>query len=397
MSDTQQVYIVNGTRTAVGSFGGSLKDIEPCKLGELVIREALTRAGVEAEAVEHVVLGNVIHTEARDMYISRVAALNAGVPKEAPALTVNRLCGSGIQAIVSAAQSVMLGDADIAVAGGAESMTRSGHLLPGMRWGQRLGDGTAVDMMLAALHDPFGHGHMGITAENVARRFEITRVQQDEFALESHRRAAAAIEQGHFIDQIMPVEIKNRRETIEFKEDEHVRKNATMDDLTKLRPAFQKENGTVTAGNASGLNDGAAALVLMSGDEVERRACRPMARILGYAHAGVEPSEMGTGPIPAVQKLLARTGLTIGDVELVESNEAFAAQACAVNKALGLSSDIVNVNGGAVALGHPIGATGAIITVKLLHELRRTGKRIGVATMCIGGGQGIALAVEAMS
>ena len=284
----------------------------------------------------------------------------------------------------------------MALAGGAESMTRAGHLLPQMRWGQRLGDGTAIDMMLAALHDPFGHGHMGITAENVAKRWEIRREQQDEFAVESHRRAASAIEQGRFEEQIMPIEIKSRRETIEFKEDEHVRKGATIDDLSSLRPAFQKENGTVTAGNASGLNDGAAAVVLMSREEAQQRGCTPMARIIGYAHAGVEPSEMGIGPVPAVQKLLERTGLSVGDIGVIESNEAFAAQACAVNKALGLSSDVVNPNGGAVALGHPIGATGTVITIKLLHELRRTGERYGIATMCIGGGQGIALALEAI-
>ncbi|MEM7208365.1 MAG: acetyl-CoA C-acyltransferase family protein [Pseudomonadota bacterium] len=396
MSTVSEVVIVSAVRTAVGSFGGSLKDVEPCKLGELVIAESIRRAGIEASDVGHVVLGNVIHTEARDMYISRVAALNAGVPKEAPALTVNRLCGSGIQAIVSAAQSVMLGDAAVAVAGGAESMSRSGHLLPNMRWGQRLGDGAAIDMMLGALHDPFGHGHMGITAENVADRYGISREQQDAFALASHTRATSAIEAGHFDSQILTVEVKNRRQVVEFKEDEHVRKDATIDDMTKLRPAFKADGGSVTAGNASGLNDGAAALVLMSKPEAERRGLKPMARILGYAHAGVEPSEMGIGPVPAVKKLLQRTGLTTADIDLFESNEAFAAQACAVNKELGLSEDKVNVNGGAVALGHPIGATGAIISTKLLYELQRTGKQHGIATMCIGGGQGIALAVEAI-
>ncbi len=396
MSSINEVVIVNGVRTAVGGFGGSLKDKSPCELGQLVCSEALKRAEVEPEAVGHVVLGNVIHTEARDMYISRVAAINAGIPKETPALTVNRLCGSGIQAIVSAAQAIMLGDAKVALAGGAENMSRAGHLLPAMRWGQRLGDSTAVDMMMAALHDPFGHGHMGITAENVAKKWGISREQQDEFALESHRRAANAIQQGWFETQIMPVELKRRGQVSVFKQDEHVRENATIDDLVKLRPAFQKENGTVTAGNASGLNDGAAALVLMDRALAEQRGCQPMARILGYAHAGVEPSEMGIGPVPAVQLLLQRTGLSVADIDIVESNEAFAAQACAVSKALGLPAEKVNPNGGAVALGHPIGATGAVITVKLLHELRRTGKRYGIATMCIGGGQGIALAVEAM-
>ncbi len=396
MSSFNEVVIVNGARTAVGGFGGSLKGVPPCELGQLVIGEALKRAEVDPDLVGHVVLGNVIHTESRDMYISRVAALNAGIPKETPALTVNRLCGSGIQAIVSATQTIMLGDADIAVAGGAENMSRSGHLLPAMRWGQRLGDGVVVDMLMAALHDPFGHGHMGITAENLASKWDISRQRQDEFALESHRRAANAIQQGWFEEQIMSVEVKARGKVVEFKRDEHVRPDATIDDLVKLRPAFQKENGTVTAGNASGLNDAAAALVLMSRRQAESRGCKPLARILGYALAGVEPSEMGIGPVPAVQSLLKRTGLKVADIDIIESNEAFAAQACAVSKALDLPAEKVNPNGGAIALGHPIGATGAIITLKLLHELRRTGKRYGISTMCIGGGQGIALAVESM-
>lgn len=396
MSSFNEVVIVDGARTAIGAFGGSLKGISPCELGQLVIAEALKRAQVEPDAVGHVVLGNVIHTESRDMYISRVAALNAGIAKQTPALTVNRLCGSGIQAIVSAAQSIMLGDAEIAVAGGAENMSRSGHLLPAMRWGQRLGDGVVVDMLMAALHDPFGHGHMGITAENLAKKWDISRRQQDEFALESHQRAANAIQQGWFDEQIMPVEIAQRGAVSEFKLDEHVREDVSIDDLVKLRPAFQKENGTVTAGNSSGLNDAAAALVLMSRKQAEQRGCKPMARILGYAHAGVEPSEMGIGPVPAVQSLLERIGLGIDEIDIIESNEAFAAQACAVSKALNLAPEKVNPNGGAIALGHPIGATGAIITLKLLHELRRSGKRYGIATMCIGGGQGIALAVEAI-
>ncbi|MDJ0684108.1 MAG: acetyl-CoA C-acyltransferase family protein [Alphaproteobacteria bacterium] len=387
------VHIVDGCRTAVGTFGGALAGTAPVDLGAAVIEDALDRAGVEPEAVEHVVMGNVIHTEARDMYVSRVAALNAGVPKETPALTVNRLCGSGLQAIVSAAQSIMLGDAETAVAGGAESMSRSGHLMTVGRWGQKMGDAKTHDMMLGALQDPFGHGHMGVTAENVAERYQITRDDQDAFALESHRRASAAIRDGRFESQIKAIPVKRKRETVDFAVDEHVRIDATADDMAKLRPVFKKD-GSVTAGNSSGINDGAAAVVLMSGAEVTRRGLEPMARIVAYGHAGVEPAEMGAGPIPATRKALEKAGLTIDDLDLVESNEAFAAQACAVTKELGLDPAIVNPNGGAVALGHPVGATGAIITVKLINELARTGGRYGLATMCIGGGQGIALIVE---
>jgi acetyl-CoA C-acetyltransferase len=365
----------------------------PTALGALVAAEAIRRAGVEAAEIGHVVFGNVVHTEARDMYISRVAAMDAGVPKETPALTVNRLCGSGLQAIVSAAQSIMLGDCDVALAGGAESMSRAGYLMPAARWGARMGDTQMIDMMTGALHDPFGTGHMGVTAEIVAEKFGIDRAAQDAFAAESHRRAAAAIAAGYFKDQIIPVVQKTRKGDKVFDTDEHVRGDVTADSLGGLRPVFRKE-GTVTAGNASGLNDGAGALVLMEADAAKARGLTPMARLIGYSHAGVEPSEMGTGPIPAVQKLLARSGLTAADFDVIESNEAFAAQACAVNQELGLDPAKVNPNGGAVALGHPIGATGAIIMVKTLYELARTGGKRGLCTMCIGGGQGIAVAVE---
>lgn len=390
------VMIVSAARTAIGDFGGALKDVPPTELGTIVAREAIRRAGIEADAVETVVFGNVIHTEPRDMYVSRVAAMNAGVPKEAPALTVNRLCGSGLQAVVSAAQMLMLGDASVALAGGAESMSRAGYLVPAARWGQKMGDTTFVDMMTGALHDPFGHGHMGITAENVAARHGISRDDQDAFAVESHRRAARAIADGRFRDQIVPVEVKTRKGTVAFDTDEHVRADATPEDLAKLRTVFKKD-GTVTAGNASGLNDGGGAVVLATAEAAARRGLAPLGRIVAYGLAGVEPSEMGMGPVPAVRKALARAGLHAGDMDVVESNEAFAAQACAVTKVLELDPARVNPNGGAVALGHPIGATGAIILVKLLAELARTGGRYGLATMCIGGGQGIALIVERAS
>lgn len=389
----RSVYITGGKRTAIGAFGGSLAGVSAIDLGSSVIKAALEDAAVAATDVDQVVLGNVIHTEPRDMYISRVAALNAGIPKEAPALTVNRLCGSGLQAIVSASQSIMLGDAEIAVAGGAESMSRSGHLMTSGRWGQKMGDTVSHDMMLGALHDPFGAGHMGVTAENVAARYQITREDQDAFALESHRRASEAIRAGRFKGQITPISVRKKRETVEFDQDEHVRMEAILSDMEKLRPVFQKD-GTVTAGNASGVNDGAAAIVLVSEQELSARDTTPRARIVAYGHAGVEPSEMGIGPIPATQKALQKAGLTVADLDVVESNEAFAAQACAVTQELGLDPAKVNPNGGAVALGHPVGATGAIITVKLLNELERIKGKYGLATMCIGGGQGIALVVE---
>lgn len=392
----RSVYITGGKRTAVGAFGGSLAGVAPIDLGSIAIKAALEDASLAASDVDQVVLGNVIHTEPRDMYISRVAALNAGVPKESPALTVNRLCGSGLQAIVSATQSIMLGDAEVAVAGGAESMSRSGHLMTSGRWGQKMGDTASYDMMLGALHDPFGAGHMGVTAENVAARYQITREDQDAFALESHRRASEAIRAGRFKDQITPVQVRKKRDMVDFDQDEHVRMDAALSDMEKLRPVFQKD-GTVTAGNASGVNDGAAAIVLMSEQELTARGATPRARIVAYGHAGVEPSEMGIGPVPATQKALEKAGLSASDLDVVESNEAFAAQACAVTQQLGLDPAKVNPNGGAVALGHPVGATGAIITVKLINELERINGKYGLATMCIGGGQGIALVIERVS
>jgi len=389
----QDVFILGGKRTAIGDFGKSLKDFAPTKLGEIAIRAALASAEVEPAEVQHVVMGNVIHTEPRDMYLSRVAAIDAGIPIEAPALTVNRLCGSGLQAIVSAAQMVMLGDAAIAVAGGAESMSRAGYLLPNERWGARLGDGKVIDMMVGALNDPFGGGHMGITAETVASRYELSRAAQDAFAAESHRRAALAQAEGRFTSQITPVELPSRKGVTIFETDEHVRGDTTADSLAGLKPAFQK-NGSVTAGNASSLNDAGAALVLASGAEVSRRGARPMARLVAYGHAGVEPGVMGLGPIPASRIALKRAGLHVSDIDVIESNEAFAAQACAVARDLELPSEKVNPNGGAIALGHPIGASGAIIAIKAIYELHRTGGRYALATMCIGGGQGIAVVFE---
>ncbi|SFO92380.1 beta-ketothiolase BktB [Ralstonia sp. NFACC01] len=390
----REVVVVSGVRTAIGTFGGSLKDVAPCELGALVVREALARAGVKGEEVGHVVFGHVINTEPRDMYLSRVAAVNGGVSAETPAFNVNRLCGSGLQAVVSAAQTVLLGDADVAIAGGAESMSRAPYLAPAARWGSRMGDAKMVDMMLGALHDPFHAIHMGVTAENVAREFGISREQQDQTALESHQRASRAIQAGYFKDQIVPVTIKSRKGDIQFDTDEHVRHDATIDDMTKLKPVFTKENGTVTAGNASGLNDAAAALVLMERSEAEKRGLKPLARLVSYGHAGVDPKIMGIGPVPATRKALERAGLSVKDLDVIEANEAFAAQACAVTKELGLDPAKVNPNGSGISLGHPIGATGALITVKALHELQRIGGRYALVTMCIGGGQGIAAVFE---
>ena len=390
MSD---VFILSGQRTAIGDYGKSLKDIPPTKLGEIAIRAALAKSGVEAAEIQHVVFGSVIHTEPRDAYISRVAAVQAGIPVETPAMTVNRLCGSGMQAIISAAQTIMLGDAALAVGGGAESMSRGGYLLPNERWGARLGDGKVIDMVVGALNDPFGHGHMGITAENVADRYSLTREMQDEFAVESHRRAAAAQAAGYFKEQIAPVELPSRKGTVIFDTDEHVRADTSMASLGALRPVFKKD-GTVTAGNASPLNDAGSAVVLASGAEVTRRNLKPMARIVAYGHAGVAPDVMGLGPIPAVQNALRKAGLTIADIDVIESNEAFASQACAVSKDLEFDPAKVNPNGGAIALGHPVGASGGIITIKAMYELHRTGGRYALATMCIGGGQGIALIIE---
>ncbi len=389
---TKDIVILGGARTAIGAFGGALAGTAPTDLGTVVAREAMSRAGVDPAQIGHVVFGNVINTEPRDMYLSRVAARQAGVPDEVPAMNVNRLCGSGVQAIISAVQNVMLGDADFALAGGAENMSRSPYIMQDARWGQKMGDVGTVDMMLGTLNCPFGTGHMGVTAENVAAEHGISRADQDAFAMESQNRAAAAIKAGYFKEQIVPVEVRVKRDMVPFDTDEHP-KATTLDALAGLRTVFQKD-GTVTAGNASGINDGAAALVLASADAAEKAGLKPRARVIGYAHAGVRPEVMGIGPVPAVQNLLARTGLSVGDFDVIESNEAFASQACAVTKNLGFDPARVNPNGGAIALGHPVGATGAIITVKALYELERTGGKRALITMCIGGGQGIALAIE---
>ena len=392
---TREVVVLGGARTAVGDYGGSLKDFAPTKLGAIAIKEALARAKVDPESVGHVVMGSVIHGEARDMYLSRVAAIDAGLPVGTPCLTVNRLCGSGLQAIVSAAQHILLGDTDTVVGGGAESMSRAAYFLPAGRWGQRMGDTFAVDAMSGALHDPFGHGHMGVTAENIAAKYGFTREQQDRFAVESHRKAARAIEQGYFKAQVTPVEIRSRKGVEQFTTDEHVRKDARLEDMAKLRAVFKKD-GTVTAANASGINDAGAAVVLMEQKTAEKSNLKPMARLVAYAHAGVEPQLMGLGPIPAVKRVFEKSGLKPADMDVVESNEAFAVQAMAVTRDLGLDPARVNPNGGAVALGHPIGATGCILTLKALYELERTRKRYALVTMCIGGGQGIAAIFERM-
>jgi acetyl-CoA C-acetyltransferase len=386
----REVVILSAVRTAIGDFGGGLKDVPASRLGATAIKAAVARAGVVPAEVEHVVFGNVIHTEPRDMYISRVAAVEAGLPEQVPALTLNRLCGSAMQAIVSAAQMIQLGDALTTVAGGAESMSRAAYMLTNHRWGQRLGDGGVVDAMVGALTDPFGNGHMGITAENVAKRYGISREEQDAFAVESHRRAAAATALGRFDSQLAPVEIPTRKGVEIFDTDEHIRAEASVEQLGKLKPAFAKD-GTVTAGNASGLNDAASAVVLMDRETAQRRNLKPLARIVAYAHTGVDPAVMGIGPIGAVRKALDRAGISVADLDVIESNEAFAAQALAVSRELGLPFDKTNPNGGAIALGHPIGATGAIIVTKAAHELARIEGRYALATMCIGGGQGIAL------
>lgn len=388
----EDIVILSGARTAIGTFGGSLAGVPPIDLGATVSKAALERAGVEGGQIGHVVFGHIINTEPRDMYLSRVAAMYAGIPDTTPAMNVNRLCGSGLQAIVSGAQSLMLGDADFALAGGAENMSRSPFIIPDQRWGAKMGDIKTLDMMLGALNCPFGTGHMGVTAENVSDEHSVSREDQDAFAVESQKRAAAAIEAGYFKDQIVPVEVKKRREVVAFETDEHP-KPTTMETLAGLRPVFKKD-GSVTAGNASGINDGAAAIVLATASAAEKAGLKPRARILGYAHAGVRPEVMGIGPVPAVEALLKRIDMTADQFDVIESNEAFAAQAVAVNKNLGLDPAIVNPNGGAIALGHPVGATGAIITIKAMYELERTGGRFGLITMCIGGGQGIAMAIE---
>ena len=391
----EEIVILSGARTAIGTFGGSLAGVAPIDLGTTAAKEALTRAGVEGGQIGHVAFGHVINTEPRDMYLSRVAAIQAGIPDTTPAMNVNRLCGSGAQAIVSVIQSLAMGDAEFGLAGGAESMSRSPFINPSERWGQKMGDIKVLDMMLGALNCPFGTGHMGITAENVASEHDISRESQDDFALESQKRALAAIEAGRFKDQIVPVMVKVKRDEVAFDTDEHVKASTTAEGLAGLRPAFKKD-GSVTAGNASGINDGAGAVVMATAAAADKAGLKPRARVLGYAHAGVRPEVMGVGPVPAVENLLKKTGLSITDFDVIESNEAFAAQALAVNKGLGLDPAKVNPNGGAIALGHPVGATGAIITVKALYELERTGGSKALITMCIGGGQGIALAIERM-
>lgn len=394
MSETREVVILSGVRTAIGDYGGSLKDIPPSELGAKVVREAVRRANVDAKDIGQCVFGNVIHTEAKDMYLSRVAALNGGLPAESGALTLNRLCGSGMQAIVTASQYIMLGDIDAAVAGGAESMSRAAYANVTQRWGARMGDAKDIDMMVGALTDPFDTIHMGVTAENVASKCGISREAQDAFAVESHKRAANAIAKGYFKDQILPIELKSKKGPTAFEIDEHVRGDASIEGMAKLRAVFAKENGTVTAGNASGINDAAAAVVLMEKSAAAKKGLKPMARLLAYGHAGVDPKIMGLGPVSAVKKALAKAGLTLEQMDVIESNEAFAAQALGVAKELGMNPAKVNPNGGAVALGHPIGATGCILTVKAMYELQRTGGRYGLVTMCIGGGQGIAAIIE---
>ena len=390
----REVVIVSSVRTAIGKFGGSLKDVPPTELAALVVREVLARARLAGDQVGHVVFGNVIATEPKDMYMARVAAINGGVSEAAPALTVNRLCGSGLQAIVSASQAILLGDADVAIGGGAENMSRAPYITPDTRFGARMGDARLIDMMLGALNDPFHAVPMGITAENVAEKYGITREQQDALAVESHRRAAHAIAEGHFKEQIVPVTRRVKGKDVSFDTDEHVRSDLTLDGLSDLRPAFQKTGGTVTAGNASGINDAAAAVLLMERGAAEQRGIKPLARLVSYAHAGVDPLYMGMGPVPATRIALERAGLKIADIDVIEANEAFAAQACAVAQELQLDAEKVNPNGSGISLGHPIGATGALITVKALHELKRVNGRFALVTMCIGGGQGIAAIFE---
>lgn len=390
----KEVVVVGGVRTAIGKFGGSLKDLAPTELATIVVREALARSSVDAAQVEHVVFGNVIPTEPKDFYLSRVAAINAGIPETTPAFNVNRLCGSGLQAIVSAAQTIVLGDAEVAIGGGAENMSRAPYITSDVRFGARMGDVRMIDMMLGALNDPFHGVAMGVTAENVARRFGISRADQDALALESHRRAERAIVEGRFERQIVPITRRIKGKDVVFNTDEHVRLNATLEDFSLLKPVFDRESGTVTAGNASGINDAAAAVLLMSREAAERNGVKPIARLVAYGHAGVDPLHMGIGPVPATKLALQRAGLSVADIDVVEANEAFAAQACAVTRELGFDPAKVNPNGSGISLGHPIGATGAVITVKALDELQRIGGRYALVTMCIGGGQGIAAIFE---
>jgi len=394
---SREVVIVSGVRTAIGTYGGSLKDIAPTELAAQVVREALNRTNTDGQDVGHVVFGHVVNTEPKDMYLSRVAAINGGCAQDTPAFNVNRLCGSGLQAIVSASQSILLGDCDIAIGGGAECMSRAPYASLNMRWGARMGDTKMVDMVVGALNDPFDTVHMGVTAENIAAKWGITRADQDALAVESHNRAQRAIEAGYFKSQILPITLKSKKGEVAFDTDEHYRPNCTLADLAKLKPAFIKESGTVTAGNASGINDAAAAVVLMEAATAKARGLKPLARLLAYAHAGVDPKYMGIGPVPASQMALKKAGLTVNDLDVIEANEAFAAQACAVSRDLGLDPTKVNPNGSGISLGHPIGATGALITVKALYELERIGGRYALVTMCIGGGQGIAAIFERVS
>ena len=391
---TREVVVVSAVRTAIGTFGGSLKDIPPTELGAQVVRESLKRAGVSGDDVGHVVFGHVVNTEPKDMYLSRVAAINGGCAEGTPAFNVNRLCGSGLQAIISASQSILLGDTDVAIGGGAENMTRAPYASLNTRFGTRMGDAKLIDMMMGALHDPFQNIHMGVTAENIATKWGITREDQDKLAVESHNRAERATTAGYFKSQIMPVMLKSKKGDVAYELDEHFRPGATMADMAKLKPVFAKENGTVTAGNASGINDAAAAVVLMEASVAKARGLKPMARLVAYAHAGVDPQYMGIGPVPATQAALKKAGLTVKDLDVIEANEAFAAQACAVTRDLGLDPAKVNPNGSGISLGHPIGATGALITVKALYELERIKGRYALVTMCIGGGQGIAAIFE---
>jgi acetyl-CoA C-acetyltransferase len=390
----REVVVLSAMRTAIGSFGGSLKDVPPTTMAASVVRAALAKAEVAGDAVEHVCFGQVIQTEPRDLYLSRVAALEGGCHEHTPAFNVNRLCGSGLQALVSAAQLIQLGDCETVVAGGAESMSRAPYLSQGMRFGARMGNTEMTDMLTAALHDPFHHIHMGVTGENVAAKWGITRQEQDALALESHRRAGVAVREGRFVEQIVPITVRRGKKEEVFNTDEHFRPDVSQADLGKLKPVFAKEGGSVTAGNASGINDGAAALVLMEQGLAASRGLKPMARLVSYAHAGVDPRYMGIGPVPATLAALKKASLTVADLDVIESNEAFAAQACAVVKELGLDPSKVNPNGSGIALGHPVGATGAIITVKALHELQRVAGRYALVTMCIGGGQGIAAIFE---
>jgi acetyl-CoA C-acetyltransferase len=395
MSEKREVVVLSGVRTAIGGYGGSLKDSPPSELAASCVREAVERAGIEPKEVGHVVFGNVIHTDPHDHYLARVACIKGGLPVEVPALTLNRLCGSGMQAIITAAQAIVLGDADAAVAGGAENMSRAPYLAPAMRFGARMNDTSMIDMMVGALSDPFDDVHMGVTAENVAKKFNISREAQDKLAAESHRRASSAIDKGYFKAQIVPVEVKVKGGTVPFELDETVRRESTVEKLARLKPVFDP-NGTVTAGNASSINDAAAAVVLMEASVAARRGLHPLGRLVGYAYAGVEPKYMGIGPVPAVKAVLAKTGLGLKDIDVFEVNEAFAAQALAVLRQLDLPPDRTNPNGSGISLGHPIGATGCILTVKALYELKRTGGRRALVTMCIGGGQGIAAIFERM-